>query len=130
MESFPSFELVFQATLAPPATGKMLKGLFLCYTVMFITCYSIAVSGYHTFGNKSTSNILESFMPVNGPALAPTWVLSLALVFILLQLFAIGLVCNLMYYLIMLYFPSTLSIYSLFDVDTKELVTLNPLPRR
>ncbi|KAJ8436573.1 hypothetical protein Cgig2_031514 [Carnegiea gigantea] len=80
------------ATLAPPATGKMLKGLFLCYTVIFITCYSIAVSGYYTFGNKSTSNILESFMPDNGPALVPTWVLALALVFILLQLFAIGLV--------------------------------------
>lgn len=81
-----------QATLAPPATGKMLKGLFLCYSVIFITCYSVAVSGYYTFGNKSTSNILESFMPDNGPALVPTWVLALALVFILLQLFAIGLV--------------------------------------
>ncbi|KMT11957.1 hypothetical protein BVRB_5g099200 isoform A [Beta vulgaris subsp. vulgaris] len=81
-----------QATLAPPATGKMFKGLLMCYTVIFITFYAIAVSGYYVFGNKSTSNILISFLPDNGPALAPDWVLGLAVIFILLQLFAIGLV--------------------------------------
>ncbi|XAR70196.1 hypothetical protein NMG60_11026974 [Bertholletia excelsa] len=81
-----------QATLAPPATGKMLKGLLLCYSVILITFYSGAVSGYWVFGNKSNSNILKSLMPDGGPSLAPTWVLGLAVVFILLQLFAIGLV--------------------------------------
>ncbi|KAL2902817.1 putative GABA transporter 2 [Bienertia sinuspersici] len=81
-----------QATLAPPATGKMFKGLLLCYTVIFITFYAVAISGYYVFGNKATSNILKSFLPDNGPALAPDWVLALAVVFILLQLFAIGLV--------------------------------------
>ncbi|CAH2041611.1 unnamed protein product [Thlaspi arvense] len=81
-----------QATLAPPATGKMLKGLLLCYSVILITFYSAAVSGYWVFGNKSNSNILKSLMPDEGPSLAPTWVLGLAVVFILLQLFAIGLV--------------------------------------
>lgn len=81
-----------QATLAPPATGKMVKGLMMCYTVIFITFYSVAVSGYWVFGNKSNSNILESLMPDEGPALAPTSVLGLAVVFVLLQLLAIGLV--------------------------------------
>uniref|UniRef100_A0A7C9A674 Amino acid transporter transmembrane domain-containing protein n=1 Tax=Opuntia streptacantha TaxID=393608 RepID=A0A7C9A674_OPUST len=81
-----------QATLAPPATGKMLKGLLLCYSVIFITFYSAAVSGYYTFGNKSNSNTLQSLLPDNGPALAPTWILVLSVLFILLQLFAIGLV--------------------------------------
>lgn len=81
-----------QATLAPPATGKMFKGLLLCYTVIFITFYAVAVAGYYVFGNKSTSNILKSFLPDNGPALAPDWVVGLAVIFILLQLFAIALV--------------------------------------
>lgn len=81
-----------QATLAPPATGKMVKGLLMCYSVIFVTFYSTAVSGYWVFGNKSNSNILESLMPDEGPALAPTWVLGLAVIFVLLQLLAIALV--------------------------------------
>ncbi|GER26817.1 amino acid transporter [Striga asiatica] len=81
-----------QATLAPPATGKMVKGLIMCYGVIFVTFYSSAVSGYWVFGNKSNSNILKSFMPDEGPSLAPVWVLGLAIIFVLLQLFAIGLV--------------------------------------
>lgn len=81
-----------QATLAPPATGKMLKGLIMCYSVILVTFYSVAVSGYWVFGNKSNSNILKSLLPDEGPSLAPTWLLGLAVIFVLLQLFAIGLV--------------------------------------
>ncbi|KAG5563410.1 hypothetical protein RHGRI_005984 [Rhododendron griersonianum] len=81
-----------QATLAPPVAGKMLKGLLMCYAVIFVTFYSAAVSGYWAFGNQSNSNILKSLMPDEGPSLAPTWLLGLAIVFVLLQLFAIGLV--------------------------------------
>ncbi|XP_015896372.2 probable GABA transporter 2 isoform X1 [Ziziphus jujuba] len=90
-----------QATLAPPATGKMVKGLLMCYSVISITFYSIAVAGYWVFGNKSNSNILETLMPDDGPALAPTWVLGLAVIFVLLQLFAIGLVYSQVAYEIM-----------------------------
>ncbi|KAJ8526995.1 hypothetical protein K7X08_029472 [Anisodus acutangulus] len=90
-----------QATLAPPATGKMLKGLMLCYSVILVTFYSASVSGYWAFGNKANSNILKSLMPDEGPSLAPTWVLGLAIVFILLQLFAIGLVYSQVAYEIM-----------------------------
>ncbi|CAM8902524.1 unnamed protein product [Rhodiola kirilowii] len=81
-----------QATLAPPAVGKMMKGLIMCYMVIFVTFYSAAISGYWVFGNKSTSNILKSLVPDEGPALAATWVVGLAVIFVLLQLFAIGLV--------------------------------------
>lgn len=81
-----------QATLAQPTTGKMVKGLLMCYSVIFITFYSAAISGYWVFGNKSNSNILKSLMPDEGPSLAPTVVLGLAVIFVLLQLFAIGLV--------------------------------------
>ncbi|MBA0707512.1 hypothetical protein Golax_019552 [Gossypium laxum] len=90
-----------QATLAPPATGKMVKGLLMCYTVAFLTFYSAVVSGYWVFGNKSNSNILKSLMPDEGPSLAPTIVLGLAVVFVLLQLLAIGLVYSQVAYEIM-----------------------------
>ncbi|CAL9113221.1 unnamed protein product [Musa textilis] len=81
-----------QATMAPPATGKMVKGLMLCYSVIIVTFYSAAVSGYWAFGNKVNSNVLNSLLPDSGPSLAPTWLLGLAVVFVLLQLLAIGLV--------------------------------------
>lgn len=81
-----------QATLAPPTTGKMFKGLLMCYSVIFVTFYSVAVSGYWVFGNKASSNILKSLLPDEGPSFAPTWMLGLAVIFVLLQLLAIGLV--------------------------------------
>ncbi|KAG6524733.1 hypothetical protein ZIOFF_014671 [Zingiber officinale] len=81
-----------QATLAPPATGKMVKGLVLCYMVAVLAFYSAAVSGYWAFGNKVSSNVLNSLLPDSGPSLAPIWLLGLGVVFVLLQLFAIGLV--------------------------------------
>ncbi|CAL1373549.1 unnamed protein product [Linum trigynum] len=81
-----------QATLLPPASGKMLKGLVMCYSVIVVTNYSVSVSGYFVFGNKSSSNIIQNFMPDNGPDLAPTWILGGAAVCVLFQLFAIGLV--------------------------------------
>ncbi|XP_023927655.1 probable GABA transporter 2 [Quercus suber] len=90
-----------QATLAPPATGKMVKGLQMCYAVIFVTFYSAAVSGYWVFGNKANSNILDSLLPDEGPSLAPTWVIGLAVIFVLLQLFAIGLVYSQVAYEIM-----------------------------
>lgn len=90
-----------QATLAPPATGKMVKGLLMCYTVIFVTFYSTAVSGYWVFGNQSNSNILKSLMPDQGPSLAPVWVLGLGIIFVLLQLFVIGLVYSQVAYEIM-----------------------------
>ncbi|KAL7159946.1 hypothetical protein ABFS83_01G062400 [Erythranthe nasuta] len=90
-----------QATLAPPAAGKMVKGLIMCYAVIFLTFYSAAVSGYWVFGNKSNSNILNSLMPDEGPPLAPVWLVGPAIVFVLLQLFAIGLVYSQVAYEIM-----------------------------
>ena len=81
-----------QATLAAPASGKMVKGLLMCYSVIFVTFYAIAASGYWVFGNRASSNILLSLTPDTGPPLAPSWILGLAVIFVLLQLLAIGLV--------------------------------------
>lgn len=87
--------------MAPPATGKMFKGLVMCYSVIFVTFYPAAVSGYWAFGNKASSNILKSLMPDEGPSLAPIWLLGLAVIFVLFQLFAIGLVYSQVAYEIM-----------------------------
>ncbi|XP_062224733.1 probable GABA transporter 2 [Phragmites australis] len=81
-----------QATLAPPASGKMAKALVLCYSVLFLTFYFPAITGYWAFGNQVRSNVLQSLMPDSGPSLAPTWLLILAVVLVLLQLIAIALV--------------------------------------
>ncbi|KAI3943155.1 hypothetical protein MKW92_021422 [Papaver armeniacum] len=81
-----------QATMAPPATGKMVKGLIMCYTVIVLTFYSTSVSGYWAFGNQSSANILRNLLPDDGPALVPTWVMGLIVMFVILQLLPIGLV--------------------------------------
>ncbi|KAH7651576.1 Amino acid transporters domain-containing protein [Dioscorea alata] len=90
-----------QATVAPPVAGKMLKALLLCYSVIFVTFYPVAISGYWVFGNEVNSNVLQSLMPDSGPSLAPTLLLGLAVIFILLQLVAIGLVYSQVAYEIM-----------------------------
>lgn len=76
--------------MAPPAAGKMVKGLVMCYIVIILNFYSASVAGYWAFGNQVSSNVFKSLSPDNGPALAPTWLLGLAVIFVLLQLFAIG----------------------------------------
>ncbi|GFS43034.1 transmembrane amino acid transporter family protein [Actinidia rufa] len=39
-----------QATIAPPVTGKMFKGLLVCYAVVISTFFSVGISGYWAFG--------------------------------------------------------------------------------
>uniref|UniRef100_A0A0E0JLA8 Amino acid transporter transmembrane domain-containing protein n=1 Tax=Oryza punctata TaxID=4537 RepID=A0A0E0JLA8_ORYPU len=90
-----------QATLAPPAAGKMMKALVLCYSVIAFTFYIPSITGYWAFGSHVQSNVLKSLMPDSGPALAPTWLLGLAVLFVLLQLLAIGLVYSQVAYEIM-----------------------------
>ncbi|CAN1743800.1 Probable GABA transporter 2 [Linum perenne] len=105
-----------QATLAPPATGKMLKGLVMCYSVILVTFYSVSISGYFVFGNKSSSNIIQNFIPDQGPALAPTWVLGGATLCVLFQLLAIGLVNN----------QFTLQVYSQVAFEVMEKKSADP----
>ncbi|RCV33146.1 hypothetical protein SETIT_7G058900v2 [Setaria italica] len=82
-----------QATLAPPAGGKMTRALVLSYSVFVLAFYSPAVAGYWAFGNQVRSNVMQSLLPADtGSSLAPPWMLGLAVVLILLQLIAIALV--------------------------------------
>lgn len=78
---------VFQATLAPPATGQMFKGLLLCYSVVISTFFSAAASGYWAFGNGSAGNIFTNLAPY-----IPNWLVFLGNMFVIIQLVAISLV--------------------------------------
>ncbi|KAH7293806.1 hypothetical protein KP509_28G043100 [Ceratopteris richardii] len=81
-----------QATLAPPVTGKMFKGLCICYSVVVSTFFSVAVSGYWAFGNQSSGNLLSNFAPSGQPSLVPNWLIVLANACVLVQLFSVALV--------------------------------------
>ncbi|MQL92549.1 hypothetical protein Taro_025184 [Colocasia esculenta] len=81
-----------QATAAPPVTGKMIKGLCLCYAVVITTFFSVAISGYWAFGNSALGNILSNFIAVGGTTLVPRWFLLMTNVFTLLQLAAVAVV--------------------------------------
>ncbi|GFZ17809.1 transmembrane amino acid transporter family protein [Actinidia rufa] len=61
-----------QATLAPPVKGKMFKGLCVCYAVVTVTFFSVAISGYWAFGNQADGLILSNFLD-GGKALVPKW---------------------------------------------------------
>lgn len=52
----------------------MFKGLLLCYAVIIMTFFSVAISGYWAFGNQTKGVILMNFM-VDEKPLLPTWVL-------------------------------------------------------
>ncbi len=81
-----------QATLAPPVSGKMFKGLLICYAVVISTFFSVAGAGYWAFGNASAGNIFNNFAPSGGVALIPNWLLFLANMFVIAELFAVALV--------------------------------------
>ncbi|KAI3972362.1 hypothetical protein MKW92_011305 [Papaver armeniacum] len=81
-----------QATLAPPVKGKMFKGLSVCYAMVTVTFFSVAISGYWAFGNKAGGIIIGNFMDENGRSLVPKWFLLLTNVLILLQLSAVSVV--------------------------------------
>ncbi|KAF8403210.1 hypothetical protein HHK36_011309 [Tetracentron sinense] len=80
-----------QATLAPPVKGKMFKGLCVCYTVVTITFFSVAISGYWAFGNQAAGIIINNFMD-NGKHLVPKWFILMTNAFTILQISAVGVV--------------------------------------
>lgn len=80
-----------QATIAPPTTGKMFKGLLVCYSVVISTFFSVGISGYWAFGNQSQPSILSNFI-VDGVPLLPKWFLLTTYVFTLVQISAVTIV--------------------------------------
>ena len=84
--------LCLQATVAPPVTGKMFKGLCLCYAVVVATFFSVAISGYWAFGNRAQGYVLANFDLEDGTTLVPKWFLAMTTSLTLLQLAAVGVV--------------------------------------
>ncbi|KAF6150379.1 hypothetical protein GIB67_034078 [Kingdonia uniflora] len=80
-----------QATLAPPVKGKMFKGLSVCYAVVTATFFSVAISGYWAFGNRSQGIILSNFLD-NGKLLVSKWFLVMTNAFVLIQISAVAVV--------------------------------------
>lgn len=80
-----------QATLAPPVTGKMFKALCVCYTVVITTFFSVAISGYWSFGNLADGLILSNFLE-DGRPLVPKWFVLMINAFTILQLSAVAVV--------------------------------------
>ena len=83
-----------QATIAPPVSGKMFKGLCVCYAVVASTYLSVAISGYWAFGNESAGNVMSNLAPSGMPALVPNWLIFVANMCIIIQLLAVCLVCT------------------------------------
>ncbi|KAL2525941.1 GABA transporter 1 [Abeliophyllum distichum] len=109
-----------QATIAPPVTGKMFKGLLVCYSVVISTFFSVAISGYWAFGNQSQGSVLSNFM-ANGKPLLPKWFLVITYVSTLVQVSAVNLV-----YLQ----PTNVVIERQFaDPNKGELAVRNVVPR-
>ncbi|GAB2274659.1 Sodium- and chloride-dependent GABA transporter 1 [Dionaea muscipula] len=81
-----------QATLAPPVTGKMFKGLALCYVIVLSTFFTVAISGYWAFGNQSAGQILANFTTGDGIPLLPRWFIYMTNGFVILQLAAVAVV--------------------------------------
>jgi hypothetical protein len=69
----------------------MFKGLLVCYAVIIMTFFSVAISGYWAFGNQTKGVILINFM-VDEKPLLPTWVLLMTNVLTLLQVAAVSVV--------------------------------------
>jgi hypothetical protein len=69
----------------------MFKGLCVCYGVVTVTFFSVAISGYWAFGNKAEGQILTNFLD-NGNPLVPKWFILMTNIFTMLQLSAVGVV--------------------------------------
>lgn len=80
-----------QATIAAPVKGKIFKGLCVCYAVVTVTFFSVAISGYWAFGNHAQGLVLSNFLD-NGKPLVPKWFIFMTNIFTILQLSAVGVV--------------------------------------
>ncbi|KAM1342354.1 hypothetical protein ACFX2F_006686 [Malus domestica] len=88
---FGSAALKQSATIAPPMKGKMFKGLCVCYAVVTMIFFSVAISGYWAFGNQAEGLILSNFLD-DGKPLVPKWFIFMINLFTTLQLSTVGVV--------------------------------------
>ncbi|KAH7436247.1 hypothetical protein KP509_05G010300 [Ceratopteris richardii] len=76
-----------QATIVPPATKKVVKGLVFCYTLSLVAFLSVSIAGYWAFGNAVKGIVFDNMRP-----LVPTWLYILSNALACLQLIVITVV--------------------------------------
>ncbi|KAG6551624.1 hypothetical protein Mapa_006703 [Marchantia paleacea] len=81
-----------QATLEPPVTGKMFKGLLIAYAVVISTFFTVAISGYWAFGNLAAGSIFTNFLSADGTPLVPKWLIVLPNVLCIAQLLSVSII--------------------------------------
>lgn len=69
----------------------MFKGLCICYAIILVTFFSVAISGYWAFGIKAEGVILSNFSH-DGRALLPKWFILITNIFTILQQSAVAVV--------------------------------------
>ncbi|KAH7436248.1 hypothetical protein KP509_05G010300 [Ceratopteris richardii] len=76
-----------KATIVPPATKKVVKGLVFCYTLSLVAFLSVSIAGYWAFGNAVKGIVFDNMRP-----LVPTWLYILSNALACLQLIVITVV--------------------------------------
>ena len=85
--------LATQATISAPVKGKMMKGLCMCYLVVIMTFFTVAITGYWAFGKKANGLIFTNFLNAETKHyFVPTWFIFLVNLFTVLQLSAVAVV--------------------------------------
>ncbi|KAG6551625.1 hypothetical protein Mapa_006704 [Marchantia paleacea] len=110
-----------QATLAPPVEGKMFKGLLMAYAVIFSTFFSVAISGYWTFGNLSAPSIFTNFQTEDGTLLVSKWLIVMPNALCVIQLISAAII----------YSQPTFDLFErkVADVDKDRFTARNGIPR-
>lgn len=72
----------------------MLKGLCVCYVVVALSFFSVAISGYWAFGYQAAGLIFSNFVDDYSKPLAPKWLIYLPNICTIAQLLANGVVSN------------------------------------
>eukprot|EP00250_Pteridium_aquilinum_P007363 c17099_g1_i1 orf=657-2108(-) len=76
-----------QSAIKPPTSRNMMKGLCLCYGIIFITIVPVATTGYWAFGDLANGNILENIFPdQDATRYLPSWMCILLNACIFVQL--------------------------------------------
>ncbi|KAK9999494.1 hypothetical protein SO802_019097 [Lithocarpus litseifolius] len=70
----------------------MFNGLCICYAIVAMTFFSVAISGYWAFGNQAGGLFLSNFLDNDKQPLVPKWLVLITNMFTIFQLSAVAVV--------------------------------------